>query len=351
MLNIPTFEEIRAAILRDLASLNPAADTAPDSDNYIRASSLASCATGQYAHQAWILRQFFPDTADTEFLERHCNLRGIRRKNATLAAGTAVVSGNAGAVVPAGVQIKCGGRFYLTRAEAVLDAQGQASIDVVASVAGAAFNQAEPISAQFMAAPAGIASEVLLQTAHGGTEPETDGALLARLLERLRRPPAGGNQYDYKAWALSVDGVTSAYVYPLRRGLGTVDVAITSGNDVPSDEIIQQTQDFIDSVRPVTAKNSFVIRPDVTKVNIEVRIKIAGDTLENITKNIQSALEAHFDAIKPTDPVIISQLEAAISDVNGVFDRVLVSPAGNLIADKTKKIEWFRLGTVKVGIL
>ncbi|WP_413462564.1 baseplate J/gp47 family protein [Kingella kingae] len=46
----------------------------------------------------------------------------------------------------------------------------------------------------------------------------------------MRRPPAGGNQYDYKNWALSVDGVSSAYVYPLRRGLGTVDIAITSGD-------------------------------------------------------------------------------------------------------------------------
>jgi uncharacterized phage protein gp47/JayE len=80
MQDIPTFDEIRAAILRDTVSLNPDADVTADSDNYIRASSLASCATGQYAHQAWILKQFFPDTADSEYLERHCNLRGIRRK-------------------------------------------------------------------------------------------------------------------------------------------------------------------------------------------------------------------------------------------------------------------------------
>ncbi|WP_230478800.1 baseplate J/gp47 family protein [Kingella kingae] len=81
-----------------------------------------------------------------------------------------------------------------------------------------------------MAAPAGVQSDCVI-TAQGGTDAESDASLLARLLERLRRPPAGGNQYDYKNWALSVDGVSSAYVYPLRRGLGTVDIAITSGND------------------------------------------------------------------------------------------------------------------------
>ena len=41
MQDIPTFEEIRTAILRDTVSLNPDADITPDSDNYIRASSLA----------------------------------------------------------------------------------------------------------------------------------------------------------------------------------------------------------------------------------------------------------------------------------------------------------------------
>uniref|UniRef100_UPI0032B60DD4 baseplate J/gp47 family protein n=1 Tax=Escherichia coli TaxID=562 RepID=UPI0032B60DD4 len=73
-------------------------------------------------------------------------------------------------------------------------------------------------------------------------------------LDILRRPPAGGNKYDYKRWALEVDGVTSAYVEPLRRGLGTVDVAITSANDLPSQELINAVLAHIEEVRPVTAR-------------------------------------------------------------------------------------------------
>lgn len=351
MHDLPTFEEIRDAILRDTVSLNPAAHIAADSDNYIRACSLASCATGQYAHQAWILRQFFPDTADTEYLERHCNLRGIRRKNATLAIGTARASGNEGAVIPADTQIKCGDIFYLVRTPAIINDTGMATIEIVAVVAGAQANQHEPVTGQFMATPAGVSSDLVIEQVIGGTDTETDSALLARLLELLRRPPAGGNQYDYKAWALSVDGVTSAYVYPLRRGLGTVDIVITSDNDVPSDEIIQRTQTYIDSVRPVTAKNSFVIKPDVTKVDIVVKIKIADDDFDNITKNIHTSLQEHFNALKPTDAVIASQLEAVISDVSGVVDRKMTMPASNLIADNNQKIEWFRLGKIEVSLL
>ncbi|MCO6518646.1 baseplate J/gp47 family protein [Snodgrassella sp.] len=350
MHNIPTFEEIRQAILRDMVSLNPEADISSDSDNFIRASSLASCATGQYAHQAWILRQFFPDTADTEFLERHCNLRGIRRKNATSANGTAIAHGIEGSLIKAKLQIKCGEYLYAVQQEAVIGKEGTAVLSIQADEAGSASNQHNK-AAQFMAAPIGVSSDVEIVHTTGGTDVESDTSLLNRLLDLLRRPPAGGNKYDYRAWALSVDGVTSAYVYPLRRGLGTVDIVITSNNNLPSDEIVGKVQAYVDSVRPVTAKNSFVIKPDVTRVDIKVKVRLSDGNLERATADIRQALQEHFSALKPGDSVIASQLEAVISDVSGVIDRKMIQPAANLTAEIKEKIEWFMLGTVDVSML
>lgn len=68
---------------------------------------------------------------------------------------------------------------------------------------------------------------------------ETDAAYLARLLDYIRRPPAGGNKYDYVKWALEKDNVKAAYCFPLAQGLGTVDVVIVAneantGSEVPS---------------------------------------------------------------------------------------------------------------------
>lgn len=68
---------------------------------------------------------------------------------------------------------------------------------------------------------------------------ETDTAYLARLLEHIRHPPAGGNKSDYVAWAKEIDNVADAYCYPLAQGLGTVDVVIVAnetntGSEVPS---------------------------------------------------------------------------------------------------------------------
>lgn len=67
MFIVPTLEEIRDSILRDYQTYYPNADISEDSDAYARASSLAACAEGIYAHQKWLIKQFFPDTPTPRF--------------------------------------------------------------------------------------------------------------------------------------------------------------------------------------------------------------------------------------------------------------------------------------------
>lgn len=349
MFTIPSFDEIRTAILRDTLSLDPTADVSNDSDHFVHASRLAACAVGQYVHQAWIVRQIFPDTADTAYLERHAALYGITRRNATLASGTATVYGIAGSGVDVGVQIKHGNQFYRTTSAAQIGRDGTATAAIAAADVGTAHNVLQA-NAQLMAAPAGVSSDCIITT-QGGTDAENDDSLLARVLERIRRPPAGGNQYDYKNWALSVDGVTGAYVYPLRRGLGTVDVVITSGNTMPSDETVAKTQAYIDKMRPVTAKNALVLKPHLTVVGVQVQVKLDGVDLPIAQQRIAAALSDYFNTLMPGDDLIISQLETAISNVNGVSDRRLIAPNANRTADVASRVEWFKLGRVDVSLM
>lgn len=350
MFIVPTLEEIRASILRDYQTYYPNADISEDSDVYARASSLAACAEGIYAHQKWLIKQFFPDTADTEFLEKHAGLRGLRRRNATYAAGKgATVSGNPDAVIAVGLQIKTeDGRFYETTESAVIPAGGSAVVAVRSLATGAAQNIKTATKGSFMAAPVGVSSDVVLNDVVGGTNKESDSSLLERLLNKIRRPAAGGNRYDYKDWALDVDGVEQAYVYPLRRGLGTVDIAITADNDVPNDDTVRRAQAYIDDERPVTAKESKVVKPDVTKVNFNIQVKISGVSLNDIKTPIRNALTDYFNGLIPGDDLIVSQCEAVVSDLIGVVDRRFVAPNANRKADVINKIEWFRLGEITV---
>lgn len=350
MFIVPTLEEIRASILRDYQTYYPNADTSEDSDAYARASSLAACAEGIYAHQKWLIKQFFPDTADTEFLEKHAGLRGLRRRNATYAAGKgATISGNPDAVIAVGLQIKTeDGRFYETTSTAVISASGSAVVAVRSLATGAVQNIKTATKGSFMAAPVGVSTDVVLNDVVGATNAESDSSLLERLLNKIRRPAAGGNKYDYKDWALEVDGVEQAYVYPLRRGLGTVDIAITADNGVPSDDTVRRAQEYIDQERPVTAKESKVVKPDVTKVNFNIQVKISGVALNDIKTAINNALRDYFNGLIPGDDLIVSQCEAVVSDLIGVVDRRFVAPNANRKADVINKIEWFRLGEITV---
>lgn len=350
MFIVPTLEEIRASILRDYQTYYPNADTSEDSDAYARASSLAACAEGIYAHQKWLIKQFFPDTADTEFLEKHAGLRGLRRRNATYAAGKgATISGNPDAVIAVGLQIKTeDGRFYETTESAVISASGSAVVAVRSLATGAVQNIKTATKGSFMAAPVGVSTDVVLNDVVGATNAESDSSLLERLLNKIRRPAAGGNKYDYKDWALEVDGVEQAYVYPLRRGLGTVDIAITADNGVPSDDTVRRAQEYIDQERPVTAKESKVVKPDVTKVNFNIQVKISGVALNDIKIAINNALRDYFNGLIPGDDLIVSQCEAVINNLIGVVDRRFIAPTANQKADIINKIEWFRLGEITV---
>ena len=277
-------------------------------------------------------------------------MRGLRRRNATYAAGKgATVSGNPDAVIAVGLQIKTeDGRFYDTTESAVIPASGSVIVAVRSLATGAAQNIKNATKGSFMAAPVGVSTDVVLNDVVGATNAESDSSLLERLLNKIRRPAAGGNKYDYKDWALEVDGVEQAYVYPLRRGLGTVDIAITADNGVPSDDTVRRAQEYIDQERPVTAKESKVVKPDVTKVNFNIQVKISGVALNDIKTAINNALRDYFNGLIPGDDLIVSQCEAVVNNLIGVVDRRFITPTANQKADIVNKIEWFRLGEVTV---
>lgn len=346
------FEQLRSDYLRDLSNQQPAAHTHPGSDNYARATALAALAEGQYRHQEWILRQVFADTADTAYLERHCAMYRIWRKAAAAAAGSIRISGAPNTVLPAGLVAQVGDIAYQTSAPGQIDGSGQALIACHCLSTGSAGNQLDNTPAKLQSPPAGIDADAVLTSMVGGTDIESDAALLGRLLSLLRQPPAGGNAYDYYRWAMDVPGVEAAFVYPLRRGLGTVDVAILTASGLPSPDVVRAVQQYIDERRPVTAKNVQVMAPQRVPLNVSVRVSPAdGYTLPAVKDAAARALSAYFATIKPGDTVYKSHIEALISDTPGVRDRVLDSPAANQNAAITPQIQWLALGTFEMTLL
>ncbi len=207
--DIPTFEALRLAYLRDVKNLDAEAHIDTDSDNFIRGSAVSSAVHGLYHHQNWIARQILPSTADPELLEQHAALRGMYLKEATKADGTITLAATAEIVPPFGAGLPV---VYLladaaTGEETPLSIvttqgwegghppDGGITVSCQAAIAGL-FPALEGAVVTVQSAPDGIASEATA-TLYGGTDKETHAELLARLLFRMRNPP-GGAQYMIK---------------------------------------------------------------------------------------------------------------------------------------------------------
>ncbi|MEW9901047.1 baseplate J/gp47 family protein [Chitinivorax sp. PXF-14] len=331
-LTVPDYSIIRDAILRDIASQLPGANVALDGDYAVRANATAAAVEGLYQHQQWLARQILPDTADSDYLERHASLRGLTRKPAVAASGSIVFSGTAGSSVPLGTEAKTvAGVAYLTTVSGTIGAAGTVSLAASASIAGAAGNQPAATALTLTAAPVGVLSAASIASMSGGGDIEADAALLARLLFMLRNPPCGGAAHDYYSWAMSVAGVGAAYVYPNRRGLGTVDVIVqATAGGMPGAPLLASVQTYLDSVRPVQG-DCLVLAPTAVPVAITATLTLQpGAVSGTVQAAVTTALAAYFNGLKPGDTVYLSRIRALISDTAGVLDFSLTAPGANV---------------------
>lgn len=339
----PDFATIRERMLRDARNLDPTAPTDGDSDLFVRSSCTASAVEGLYDHQSWLARQLLPDTADTEYLEAHAALRGIVRKVAVAASGTATFTGTPGVILPSGASLKsAAGTLYQTTSDGTVGGEGTVTVACAAATAGAVSDLIGD-TVTLMQPPTGIEA-VGTATITGGADAESDASLLSRLLDYMQNPSGGGNAADYRRWARSVAGVREAYVYPLRQGAGTVDIVITGDGVIASDEVVQAAQAYIDEQRPCTAKASTVFAAVALTVDVTLKILPAtGYTLQTLTAPVREAVQAVFTDYQPGSHVYLSVLIAAVSAVPGVADVAVVLPVATVVPTA---IQWPRCGTV-----
>lgn len=346
---IRTMSQIRSEILRDQANLDDTVDTSSDSDNYVRATGTASAVEGLYQLQAYQTRQLFPDTADSEYLHRHAALRRIFPKPAVPSQGKVILAGLVGSTGDTDLQFVVGNKRYRITTPVTIGATGTATVTAVALDTGAASNLSPNAIGQLSAAPAGISSQITVLSMVGGLDAETDDQLLARLLDRLQRPPAGGNVADYRTWAMEIAGISDAFVFPHRGGIGRVDVAVISGSSQANDEEIQAAQLNIDIKRPSACRGATVFTPTLRIVDLRIGVKLSGTEKDALQSSLETDYSVYFDTLIPGATVVKSKLDAIVSNSIGVTDSIVVEPAMNVVPTVDATIvEWARFGTVSL---
>lgn len=258
----------------------------------------------------WLANQLLPDTAEDEWLDRHANIwltnaDGSRgRKLGTYAVGTVTMTGTYGTPVPYATQFTSGAVNadgtainFQTMQQATLDVV-PVTVQVRALSVGVAGNLPAGTNLNLATGIPGVDGQAPVVSLTSGTDKETNDEVRARVLERIRNPPMGGDAEDYVAWALDVAGVTRAWLSPGEMGPGTVtlrfmcDELRSSNGGFPLPQDVAAVTAYLNTVRPVTVLDMFVEAPIPEPINFTVLDLDPDDDPSGIQASIATSVAA-----------------------------------------------------------
>ncbi|MFV0401116.1 MAG: baseplate J/gp47 family protein [Oscillospiraceae bacterium] len=155
-----------------------------------------------------------------------------------------------------------------------------------------------------LTAVTGVATAIMSDLLIPGRDTESDDSLRARYIERVNRPPFGGNIASYKEWILPMDGVGGVQVYPVWNGGGTVKCSIIGADYNPaSAELLNRVQTAIDpeqnqglgyGLAPIGAFVT-ISTPELETITVDASLTLAqGVTLEQVQSDAETAIRSYF---------------------------------------------------------
>lgn len=294
MATFPRPSEIEVQYFRILKSIKPSINVNdPNSDFVIRGKVISGVISGIYGDQAKINSDTYIRSARPEALDIHGADLGLTRNLATYAQSPTVefTGTGEGVVIPVGQTLRYAATNieYLTLTQAVIE-QGKARVSVRATTPGSLGNVQAPDELLVINPPQKVNNQAtLIENLADGSDAETDDAFRLRLLSRYQEPPAGGNETDYINLAFKADpSVRSAFIRRFGRGLGTVDVYITTGTTdidtavtggipvvrTPSSIVLSKVLSYFEANVPLTDCPG-VYSPTEVAVNVSVSVTLA----------------------------------------------------------------------------
>jgi uncharacterized phage protein gp47/JayE len=296
-------------------------------------------------HLAWWGRQYFPDTAEEEFVLRHAAIWGVAQRGAIKAIGTVLVQGIAGTALPSGLQLSASNAvLYVTSDASVIAAGGTAEVAAIAVTAGSAGNLEEGVQLTVVTPFPEISRVSVAAAFLGGADEQTSAELQAATLQRIRQPPHGGAGFDYPVWVADQFSVKAVAVIPEWIGRGSVGLVVVMKNAdgtarVPSGAEQDAILDYLGplgsqtGVRPVTAR--VIVIPAVLNVVTPI-VRLRPDTVATRAA-VTDAWQRFVATIGDRDDTVNaspigariepSRIIEAISAANGEYAHDLISPA------------------------
>jgi len=324
----PTLRDTRRLTRDYVLSQLGAKSMVPNSVLRIMSDAMAGLTHLTFLYLDWLAKQLMPDTAEQEWLDRHgviwlTNADGSKgRKAATYANGTVQFEGTDGVIIPVGTTMTgANGLQYQTVTEGEVSSGGFGTSEAVALTSGADGNLLDGDTLDLNPAIPGITLATLLGDMTGGVDQETDDQLRERILFRIQNPPMGGSQADYVRWTMAVAGVTRAWA-ACEIGPGTMTVRFLMDDlypdnyGLPQQQDIETVENYIDTMRPVTVKDCFVMAPILFFYDITIRNLTNDDP--TVRARIETSIkDMEFERSKPGQTWYRSWVDEAISQAVG----------------------------------
>lgn len=266
----------------------------------------------------------FVDETSGAYIDKAAAAYGITRKPGTPASVDVTFTGTANAVVPAGTMcVTADGLGFLTDEELTLGEDGSGTVSATSDDVGAVYNVPAQAIVTTQESVAGVSGVTNAAAAAGGTDPETDAALFARLDAYRKTPPTSGNDRHYHQWALEVNGIGAASVIRCWDGPGTVKVIVADMELRPVEEDkVEEVAAYIETQRPVTAE---VTVESAEGVGVQVAVTVETDgTVSKL--NTEQALTDRLAeylgtlAFQTGAEVVYNRVLAIVMGLDGVTD-------------------------------
>jgi uncharacterized phage protein gp47/JayE len=349
----PTLRDVRSLVRDAVNASLPGADAnVPNSVLRVMSDNQGALCHLTLQYVDWLALQLLPDTAEVVWLDRHGQIWLVNadgstgRKLATLAQGTAQFVGIIdGTVIPTysqlqtAVQVNPAQPGNLLMFETLEDITTSAAAPVEGTIRaiqpGSIGNLPSGTTLAFTPTINGVSARAIAVDLTGGTDTETDDELRARVLQRIRNPPMGGDLQDYVAWALAVPGVTRAWAQ-VEQGIGTVTVRFmmddlrADNQGFPYSEDIVAVGAYIDKMRPVAVKDCFTCAP--IKQQLDLTISNLVPNTDECKAEIESSLQDMlFRMAAPGQTIYVAWINYAIMSAASVQSYYLALPDSDVV--------------------
>lgn len=259
---------------------------------------------------------FIEDTFDT-YLDKRVSEFGVYRKQGSKAIGEIKVEGKEGAIITNGTLIKANDLYFTVLNDIELPTDN--ILYVEANKVGYKYNLLANTEFELVEKNDKITKLINESNFTKGVDIETDEDLRKRFIKVVNNPSTSGNKAHYEEWALEVNGVSRAIVYPLWNGNGTVKVMVVGNDNKPVlEDVRKNVEDHITENMPIGCQLT-VTTPTNLDATIVATIELKeGYEIEEVKQEFEAKINEYLKSV--TNEFTYSKVYGLLANIIGIED-------------------------------